>query len=202
MEYEAFKLKNIIFTNRYRLGHYSFSFSNRNDSLNKLIILDVGNITLTVAQFFKYRELTSPQSSVEEYIHKLISKTSDPYILARVASKRKWYLYDEIVPVMINGKEYNFKIDGIGEWAVKISMEVTYDEIAASQNPLERILKNVIEIEYSYKFNDEYLLEEIDKKWEEEIAYKKFINDEVFKEDEEILRKRRELEEFLKKEID
>ena len=143
-------------------------------------------------------EIAGSSGPIEEQLHDIIAgRTNNASVLKRVADERKHYIYDEKVYLDVDGYEYTFKIDGIGPQAVKISIQVTYDEIASSNKPLESMLRDIINTLYSSSLDNERLINEIREKWETEEADKQKIRDAVLKEEEIKRQKQKELEDFL-----
>lgn len=199
MEYEGFKLKGVIFDNKYRLEREYFSFWSQDGSNYRFIIHDVGYNALTIVGFFKYSDIIHSTGKIENQLHEIIAnRATNPHSLAKVADERKFYIYKEKVYVNVDNEEYTFIIDGIGPKAIKISNEITYDEIATSNKPLEVILKDLIENKYATKFNDNELIRKIDNQWQKELEEKRKIEEEVSKEEAWKRQKQKELEEFLR----
>lgn len=197
MEYEAYRLRGVIFDNRYRLERKKVSLES-DMSTYEFIVHDIGHNALDISGFFRYYEIVGSSGSIEEQLHDIIAgRTNNASVLKRVADERKHYIYDEKVYLDVDGYEYTFKIDGIGPQAVKISIQVTYDEILSSNKPLESMLKDIINTLYSSSFNNERLIKEIREKWETEEADKQKIRDAVLKEEEIKRQKQKELEDFL-----
>ena len=197
MEYEAYKLREVIFDNRYRLERKRVSLES-GLSTYEFIVHDIGHNALDISGFFRYYEIAGSSGSIEEQLHDIIAgRTNNASVLKRVADERKHYIYDEKVYLDVYGYEYTFKIDGIGPQAVKISIQVTYDEIASSNKPLESMLRDIINTLYSSSLDNERLINEIREKWETEEADKQKIRDAVLKEEEIKRQKQKELEDFL-----
>lgn len=197
MEYEAYRLRGVIFDNRYRLERKKVSLES-DMSTYEFIVHDIGHNALDISGFFRYYEIVGSSGSIEEQLHDIIAgRTNNASVLKRVADERKHYIYDEKVYLDVDGYEYTFKIDGIGPQAVKISIQVTYDEISSSNKPLESMLRDIINTLYSSSFNNERLIKEIREKWETEEADKQKIRDAVLKEEEIKRQKQKELEDFL-----
>lgn len=197
MEYEAYKLREVIFDNRYRLERKRVSLES-DLSTYEFIVHDIGHNALDISGFFRYYEIVGSSGPIEEQLHDIIAgRTNNASVLKRVADERKHYIYDEKVYLDVGGYEYTFKIDGIGPQAVKISIQVTYDEIASSNKPLESMLRDIINTLYSSSLNNERLINKIREKWETEEADKQKIRDAVLKEEEIKRQKQKELEDFL-----
>ena len=199
MEYEGFKLKGVIFDKKYLLERECFSFKTEFGSKYEFIIHDIGYNALTIAGFFKYPDIIHSAGKIENQLHELIEdRATNPVSLANVADKRKYYLYGEKIYVNVDNGEYTFEITGIGPYAIKISMDITYDEIATSNKPLEVILKDFIENIYASKFNDRELTRKIDKQWQNELEEKRKVEEEIAQDKAWKRQKQKELEEFLK----
>ena len=198
MEYESFKTKGVIFESKYRLERKKFKFES-GFSTYEFFVDAIGHNALTISGFFNYSEITKSLGIVERQLHDLISaRTKDPSVLKRVAGERKFYLYNEKINVNIENHDYPFKIGGIGPFAVKLSIQITYDDIVNSNNPLEVILRNLIHNVYKDLFQKEYLIRKIQENWEKEEAHKQKIHEEVLNEEKIKEQKKKELEEFLK----
>lgn len=198
MDYESFKTRGVIFESKYRLERKKFVFESA--LLPYGFFVDaIGHNALTVSGFFNYSQITNSTGIIEMQLHNLIAgRTKDHAVLKRVANERKFYLYNETINVNIENHDYPFKIDGIGPFAVKLSIQITYDDIVNSNNPLEVILRNLIQNVYKDLFQKEYLIRKIKENWEKEEAHKQKIHEEVLNEEKIKEQKKKELEEFLK----
>ena len=202
MNFEGFKLRSAVFDSKYKLKKETISFDSRNNSNYSFLVFDIGHNALDIVGFFKYGDIILFSGPVENELHQLISgRTQSPSTLARVAYDRRFYLYEEKLDILVNDDEYSFKIDGVGPEAIKLTTQVTYDDIATSDRSLEVLLRNLIEDLYRRKLNDESFLKKVEKDWDDENRYNQKLDEAVSKEEAEKIRKRKELEEFLKKEI-
>ena len=102
MEYEGFKLKGVIFDNKYRLERVNFSFRSKDGSNYRFIIHDVGYNALTIVGFFKYSDIIHSTGKIENQLHEIIAnRATSSHSLAKVADERKFYIYNE--KVYVNG---------------------------------------------------------------------------------------------------
>lgn len=197
MQFEAFKLRSVIFENKFKIDGKKFEVEGKLLPY-EFIIHDIGHNALDIVAFFKYRKIVSSPGPIENQLNQLISKTSNASVLRRVAFDRKYYLYNENVNVDIYGDDYTFKIDGVGPEAIKITIQITYDDIVTSNNALESILRDLITTIYHDELNDAELIEKINLMWNKEEAEKQKIREEDPREEEIMAQKQKELDEFLK----
>ena len=197
MDFEAFKLRSVIFDNESRIEKKRVEFECGNLTY-EFIVLDIGHNALDIVGFFRYFQIVSSIGPIEMQLHNLIaSRTNNAEVLKDVAFKRRHHLFDEKIRADVDGQEYFFKIDGIGPQAVKITVQITYDEIANSQKPLEVKLRDLITHLYQGPLNNKVTLEKIEDNWQKEEAHKQKIHEEVLKEEEIKAQKQKELEDFL-----
>lgn len=199
MEYGAFKFRRIVFWDKSRMDRHHFSVVSDDGALYDCIIEDVGHNAVDIVLFFKYREIINSNASIERQLHEAISKRiTNPRVLKDTADDRKYDLYGHKVSLEVDNHNYNFEINGIGPQAVKISTQITYDEITTSDGELESSLREIIENKYASKFKDTAFLKMVDAEWAEKEAHKNKIMDEVRKEEEIKRKKQEELERLLK----
>ncbi|WP_407421605.1 hypothetical protein [Methanobrevibacter sp.] len=197
MDYEAFKLRSVIFDNKFRIERKHVEFDSGISSY-EVLVHDIGHNALDIVGFFKYFQIVSSVGPIEKELHNLIaSKTNSASVLQRVAFERRHYIYDEKIHVDIDGEDYVFKIDGIGPQAVKITVQITYDEIANSTKPLESKLRKLINTLYQGPLNNKETLDKINDTWQKEEAHKQKVHEEVLKDEEIRAQKQKELEDFL-----
>lgn len=197
MDYEAFKLRSVIFDNKFRIERKHVEFDSGISSY-EVLVHDIGHNALDIVGFFKYFQIVSSVGPIEKELHNLIaSRTKSASVLQRVAFERRHYIYDEKIHVDIDGEDYIFKIDGIGPQAVKITVQITYDEIANSTKPLESKLRKLINTLYQGPLNNKATLDKINDTWQKEEAHKQKVHEEVLKDEEIRAQKQKELEDFL-----
>lgn len=196
MEYEAFKMRSIIFTDKSRLKRY-FTFFDDAGSSYRFLIDWVGHNALEIVGFFKYEEIADEKNAVARQLKYIISPSATyASTLRQEAESLNQFHFG--VKINICGDTYLFKTDGFGPSAVKISYQPTYDDILSSKSSLERILGEIIHNTYSNQENDTKLLGEIDEKWMSEMAKKRALRAETLKKEEIRRKKQEELEEFLR----
>ena len=197
MEYEAFKFRSVIFWDKSRLIRHHISVVSYG-GLYDFIIDSAGHNALDIVAFFKYREIINSNNTLEKQLHEIISsRITNPRVLKDTAYENRFDLYNTKVYFKVNGYTYTFKVDGIGPQAVKITAQITYDDIVFSNNEIESSLRSVIKDKYSSKFNDAVFIKRVDTEWEENEAHKNEVKKEVMKEEEIRLQKQKELEDFL-----
>ena len=197
MDFEAYKFRSVIFNDKSRIEKEYVEFESGIRQYD-FLVHDIGHNALDIVGFFRYFQIASSLGPVVMKLHNMISPgAKNAYSLKDVAFNRKHYLYNEKITVDVDGEDYTFKIDGIGPQAVKITVQITYDEIANSQKPLERKLRNMINNLYRGPLNNKVTLEKITAQWEKEEAEKQKIHEEVLEEEKERERKKKELEDFL-----
>jgi hypothetical protein len=198
MQYEAFKFRSIIFWDKSRIIKHHISVISDND-IYDFIIDAAGHNAVDIVGFFKYREIINSNASIQRQLHEAISsRIINPRVLKDMAFENRFDIYGSKVYLRVDGYTYAFKIDGIGPQAIKISTQITYDEITTSDDEIESILRGVIMDKYVSKFNDAAFIRKVDAEWEENEAHKNAVMDEVKKEEEIRRRKQEELERFLK----
>lgn len=198
MKYESFKYRSMIFWDKSRIINHHISVVSGN-GIYDFIIDDAGHNAITIVGFFRYREIISSDASIQRQLHEAISaRIANPNILKDTAFENKFDIYGTKVYLEVNGRTYGFQIDGIGPQAIKISTQITYDEITSSENEIESILRGVIKDKYASKFNDAAFIRKVDSEWNEKEAHMNEVRDEVKREEEIRRRKQEELERFLK----
>ena len=197
MKYEGFKLRYFIFQNTYKLERKCFSLFGDSNAVYEFMIHDIGHNALDISAFFKYKDIASRSNSVEKDLHNLISPRANlAATLASEANDKYYRLYNQKVDVRIENVNYSFKIDGVGPKAIKMTYQVTYDDIAASKNPLESHLYGIIN-DY-YPLDNPATIKKINEEWKEKVEKQKELEEQILKEEDLKRKKQKELEEFLK----
>ena len=149
MDYEAFKIRSVIFDNRFKIDNKSIFFESENFNY-KFSVMGIGHNALDISTFSRYSNIISSSGPIEKQLDRLIGSTSTNYsVLKSAALKRKRYLLDEKIIVNLNNQDYTFKIDGVGPQAIKITTQITYDEITTSDKPVESTLRDLIYNDYT-----------------------------------------------------
>ncbi|WP_407416016.1 hypothetical protein [Methanobrevibacter sp.] len=197
MDYEAFKIRSVIFANHFKIDKKPIFFESGNFNY-KFLILDFGHNALDISSFSRYSDIISSSGPIEKKLDRLIGSTStNSSVLKSTALKRKRYLLDEKITVNINGQDYFFKIDGIGPQAIKITTQITYDEITTSDKPVESTLRDLIYTLYRGQLNNKLTLEKIEAEWQSKEAHNHKVHEEVLREEREReLKKKKVMEEL------
>ena len=197
MDYEAFKIRSVIYGNRFKIDNKSIFFESENFNY-KFSVMGIGHNALDISAFSRYSNIISSSGPIEKQLDRLIGGTSTNYsVLKSAALKRKRYLLDEKIIVNLNNQDYTFKIDGVGPQAIKITTQITYDEITTSDKPVESTLRDLIYTLYQGQLNNKVTLERIENEWLDKEAYRHDIHEEVLREErEKELKKRKVMEEL------
>ncbi|SDA64995.1 hypothetical protein SAMN02910315_01933 [Methanobrevibacter millerae] len=197
MEYEGFRLRSFIFQDKEKIHGKRFSLQGDSNATYDFNIHGVGHNALDVTAFCNYEKIARNSNRMEKDLHYLIDyRAKLASTLASEANNRAYRIYEEKIKVNIEDIDYTFIIDGVGPKAIKMTCQVTYDEIATSHRPLESYLKNLISS--TYRMDDPELISKIDREWAQDFEEKKKRRQQTIKDEEERRRKREELEEFLK----
>ena len=162
MEYEGFRLMSFIFENKYKLEKERFSLSGDSDAVYDFFIDVVGHNALDISTFCRYTEIATLSNQVEKNLHQLISYNAKlASTLASEAADKAYRLYGEKIRINVGDINYIFSIDGVGPKAIKMTCQITYDEIASSDKPLESYLRELINKLYST--DDKNSIDEINR---------------------------------------
>lgn len=191
-----YKIKHIV-SIRPSLMEYMTIHLNIDENLYKFKVEEVGGQLIEFVDYFKHNDIRYATRPIENEINKITHGKSKN----QMTRQHQFHAYNSTFKIPIEGKDFEFEITGIGPSAVKLSLYLKYEDIEKSEVTFERSLKEKIEEKYTdiIENNPTYQakLNELKKEYDAQQAKQAAIEEEVRKEQEEIARKRRELEEFL-----
>ena len=156
----ASDFQEMILDNKDKLTKIDFKAKVENEKDYKFIIDKVLKSSLEVIIFIRYEDMLTelrwkelgimlPGYPIERKLKALISDDAETVFDLKTDTKiKKPNLFKKLIPVKIEDATYKFKITGAGEYAVKLSIRVSfkdiYSEYNPKNNPLENKLINII----------------------------------------------------------
>jgi len=145
--------QNMILNKKDVLMKLDFKVNVDDEKYYRFIIHNIWKDSLNIVIFIRYDSIfhyTKTYKSrfsnpIEYSLKKIISPDVESVFDLKMDTKaKKPQLFKESIFVKINEVNYKFKISGAGNEAIKISYKMNFLDIYLAEQPLEKILKNII----------------------------------------------------------